>query len=95
MSRVYRNKEAYIGLLGECLKAKDDFNDIAYCRDHKGNEYLILSDIIGQIGMFEITGYSEERIFHTVAKVECGIEPSNIIVDPHKRLEIARLYRKL
>ena len=89
-----KNKIEYIGVLRQCLQAKEDFSDLIYCRDYKGNEYLIMYDIVGQIAMFNITGYTEERILQTVAKAICGIVPSNLVTERQKRLEIARLYRR-
>ena len=90
MSRVYYERKKYIGKLKECLNARDDFKDLSYFRNSKGEEYLIMSDIIGQVGMLDITGYCEAEILHCVAQIECGISPKNYITDKGKRLEIAR-----
>ena len=48
MKRIV-STDAYIGILKECLKAKNDFKDFKYYRSAKGEEYAVLSDIIGQI----------------------------------------------
>lgn len=93
MSRIYFNKKKYIDKLGECLAVKDDFGDMSYFRNSKGEEFIIVSDIIGQVGMLNITGYGEADILHCVAQVECGIAPKNYITDKAKRLEIAKAIR--
>lgn len=93
MSRVYRTKENYIGLLKACESARPDFGDLKYCRNHKGEEYLILQNLIGNTFMFDITGYSNAEIKHTLALIECGQKPKNFIKDTTKMYEIARLYK--
>lgn len=93
MSRIYRTKENYIGLLKACEAARPDFGDLKYCRNHKGEEYLILQNLIGNTFMFDITGYSNAEIKHTLAMIECGQEPKNFIKDTNKMYEIARLYK--
>lgn len=75
-----------------CLEARNDFKDIKYYRSAKGEEYCVLSDIIGNILILDITGYSEDRIFHSVAEVECGKVPRNAITDKAEMLKIARLF---
>ena len=95
MSRIYRTKENYIGLLKACEQARTDFGDLKYVRNAKGNEYLILSNIIGNVLMFDITGYSEVQIKHTLAMVECGQIPKNIISDTDLKMEIAKIGRKM
>lgn len=84
--------EAYIGKLKERLKAKDDFKDFKYYRSAKGDEYAVLSDIIGNILILDITGYSEDRILHCVAKVLNGETPVNAVLDRTERLKVARLF---
>ncbi len=91
MSRVYREKNSYIGLLKKCLQAREDFADLTYHRDAKGNEYLILTDIIGQVEMFDITGFNEEKILANICFIMCGNKPNNMITDLHERMRIARL----
>ena len=93
MSRMYFDKKSYVNKLKECFKARDDFNDLAYCRNSHGEEFLIMSDIVGQIAMLDITGYCEADILHCVAEIECGIPSKNYITDRAKRLEIARMMR--
>lgn len=94
MSRIYRTKENYIGLLRAVEMAREDFSDLKYCRNHKGEEYLILINIIGNVFMFDITGYDNAQIKHTLALIECGHKPTNYIDDKAKRTEIAKLYHE-
>lgn len=91
MSRTYLNKQNYIGILKACLSARDDFANLTYHRDAFGNEYMILSDIIGQVCMLNVTGYDHSKLFHNIAEIECGKKPVNLITDPTERLRVARL----
>ena len=91
MKRIV-STEAYIGNLKECLKAKDDFKDFRYYRSAKGEEYAVLSDIIGQILILDITGFAEEKILHCVAEVICGKVPVNAVTDRAEMLKVARLF---
>lgn len=92
MKRIV-STEVYIGKLRECLKARDDFKDLKYYRSAKGDEYMVMSDIIGQIVILDITGYSEDRLLRCVAEIICGEMPANVIHDREERLKIARLFR--
>lgn len=90
MGRVYNTKEEYIAMLKACEQAREDFADLKYCRNARG-EYMVLKNVIGNVYMFEITGYTEAQIKHTLALVECGIKPNNFIEDNKKRMEVGRL----
>lgn len=94
MSRIYRTKENYISLLKAVESAREDFGNLEYRRNHKGEEYLILTNIIGNVYMFDITGYSCSQIKHILSMIECGIRPANMIEDTKKRMEIAKLYAR-
>lgn len=91
MKRIV-STENYIGSLKTCLDARDDFKDLKYYRSAKGEEYAVMSDIIGQVLILDITGYSEDRILECVAQVVCGKVPRNAITDREERLKIARLF---
>lgn len=84
--------KAYIGVLNECLKAKDDFKSINYYRNSECKEYVVMQDIIGQTLMLDITDYSEAEILRCVAEVVCEEIPKNLITDNEERLKIARLF---
>ena len=91
---VIARKKQYIGLLKACLSARDDFKDLEYYRDNStAEEYLILTDIIGQICMLNITGQKEATIYHAVAEIECGKVPRNCITDKAELIRIAKLRR--
>lgn len=91
MKRI-ANRKRYIGALKECLSARNDFGSLDYVADIiSENEYLILTDIIGQVLMLNITGYNDAMIFHAIAEIECGKAPSNIISDKAEMMRIAKL----
>ena len=85
--------ETYIGLLGECLKARNDFKSFRYYRSASGDEYAVLTDIIGGVLILDITGYNRERILQNVAEIITGRMPSNAVTDRTRMLEIARLFK--
>lgn len=93
MSRLYRNKKEYIDNLRTVIDAREDFKDLAY---HKNpttqEEYLFLSDIVGRVFMFDITGMQNDQIYHVMAMVECGQKPECFISDPDKMMELGKLF---
>lgn len=93
MSRLYRNKQEYIDNLRTVIDAREDFKDLVY---HKNpttqEEYLFLTDIIGHVFMFDITGMKNEQIYHIMAMVECGHKPDCFIADPNKMMELGKLF---
>lgn len=91
MKRIV-STENYIGSLKTCLNARNDFKDLKYYRSAKGEEYAVMSDIIGQVLILDITGYSEDRILECIAQVICGKVPRNAITDRSEMLKIARLF---
>ena len=85
--------ETYIGLLGECLKARNDFKSFKYYRTASVEEYAVLTDIIGGVLILDITGYNRERILQNIAEIITGRMPSNAVTDRTRMLEIARLFK--
>lgn len=93
MSRLYKNKQDYIVILKAVIDAREDFKDLVY---HKNpttqEEYLFLSDIVGRVFMFDITGMKNEDIYHAMAMVECGQKPDCFISDPNKMMELGKMF---
>lgn len=93
MSRLYRNKKEYIDSLRTVIDAREDFKDLAYHRNPTTQEeYLFLTDIIGHVFMFDVTGMKNEQIYHAMAQVECGQKPECFISDPDKMMELGKLF---
>lgn len=93
MSRAYRNKQEFIDNLRAVMGAREDFKDLVYNKHPSSQEeYLFLTDIIGHVFMFDITGMRNEDIYHTMAMVECGQKPNCFISDPQKRMELGKLF---
>ena len=89
---IIARKKQYIGALKACLSVREDFKDLEYYRDSTtAEEYLIMSDIIGQVCMLNITGHNEANILHALAQIECGIVPRNCITDKAELMRIAKL----
>ena len=93
MSRTYRNKLEYIEALRQVLSAREDFKDLEY---HKHpatqEEYLFLSDIVGRVFYFDVTGLRNEDIYHSLAQIECGQKPQCYVEDPAKMYEIGKMF---
>ncbi len=93
MSRLYRNRMEYIEVMRLALEAKEDFKDLEYHRNSTTQEeYLFLSDILGRVFYFDITGMRNEDIYHSMAQIECGTQPDCFISDRRKMLEIGRMF---
>ena len=94
MGRNYATRNNHIKALNAVLSARDDFKSLELHRHYAtGEEYLILKDIIGDVFMFDVTGFSTASINHILAEIECGIKPSNLISDNKKKLEIAKMFK--
>lgn len=92
MSRLYWDKQEYIKGVAKVLEAREDFDTLEYVRSDKtGEEFVILKDIIGHVWVFNVTGFNEAQMFHTLAILECGYKPSNLIESSKKQMEVARL----
>lgn len=86
---MYWNKADFVKELDAVLGVKDDHKELKYYKRNDG-EWLTLSDIIGHIWYFDITGYDEARILQTVADVVAGHKPKNLIEDTSKLMCIAK-----
>ena len=86
---MYWSKADYVGELNKVLKAKADHKALNYYKNDNG-EYMTLSDIIGHIWYFDVTGYDEARLLQTVASVIAGKRPHNLITDTAKLMSIAK-----
>lgn len=94
MSRTYATRVNHIKALNTVLSAREDFKSLELFRHNAtGEEYLFLTDIIGHVFMFDVTGYTRASINHTLAQIDCGIKPRNLITDNAKKLELAKMFR--
>lgn len=89
---MYWNKADYVQALDEVLCAREDHKKLSYYKTNEG-EYLTLSNIIGNVWYFNITNYDEARILHTVALIEAGRKPNNLITDTATLMRIAKLVK--
>lgn len=93
MSRLYRNRMEYIEALRTVLEAREDFKDLEYHRNSATQEeYLFLTDILGRVFYFDITGLRNEDVYHSMAQIECGVQPQCYIFDKKRMLEVARMF---
>lgn len=90
-------RQDYIKALGNVLTVKEDFKRLEYYEIHNKEikkEYLSLHLLTGYVMMFDVTGYSEERIYHTLAMIECGQMPKNFVRDSKELIRIAKIIHK-
>ena len=93
MSRVYRNRKEYIESLKEVMSAKEDFKNLEYYRSSDSREeFLFLTDIIGRVFYFDITGLPNDKVYHSMAQIECGVQPDCFIADRKRILEVAKQF---
>ena len=85
-----RSKTDFISDLAKVLKVKEDFKKLEY-KKSTGKEYLFLSVITGHVFIFDITGFSDERIYHTLALIECGVRPRCQVTKTKDLIAIAKL----
>ena len=91
----YTTRENYIKALNYVLSAKENFKGLKYCRDSQTNEeYLIMSNVIGEAFVFDVTGITDAEMYHSIAVIEAGKVPSNFITDRKKLIDIGKRFNK-
>ena len=91
------SRQEYIKALGDVLTVKEDFKSLNYVEIHNkeiSKQYLQLKLITGHVIVFDVTGYSDERIYHSLAMVECGTMPNNHVTDTHELILIGKALNK-
>jgi len=87
-------RKQYIEALNFVLNARSDFKKMEYYRHNaSGEEYIFLTDVIGQVAMLDVTGYTDANIYHALAIIECGGRPRCYITDPQKRLALGKMFK--
>ena len=87
-------RKQYIEALNFVLSARDDFKKLEYFRHNAdGSEYLFLTDMVGQVAILDVTGYSDASIYHALAIIECGGRPRCYVKDQKKRLELGKMFK--
>ena len=87
----------YINALGNVLTVKEDFKKLEYYEIHNKQmkkEYLSLHLLTGYVLLFDVTGFSEERIYHILAMIECGQMPECLVRDSKEQIHIAKIIHK-
>ena len=60
-------RKQYIEALNFVLSARDDFKKLEYYRHNAdGSEYIFLTDMVGQVAILDVTGYSDASIYHEI-----------------------------
>lgn len=92
---MLNNKRDYVAMLGELLSVMDDFGSIEYANSYvTEQEYIKMSDTIGNVCFMNVTAFSESEILRDVCKViAAGDLPFSIITDTATKKKIAHLFR--
>ena len=87
-------RKQFIQALNVILSARDDFKRLEYYRHNAdGSEYIFLTDMVGQVAILDVTGYTDANIYHALAIIECGGRPRCYIRDQKKCLELGKMFR--
>ena len=90
-------REEYLKALGDVLTVKEDFKGLNYIEIHNkeiSKQYLQLTLLTGHVLLFDVTGYSDERIYHTLAMLECGNMPSNHVTNTKELIMVGKAINK-
>ena len=85
-----KNRVDFISDLAKVLACKDEFKGLEY-KQSSGKEFLFLSIITGHVFVFDVSGYTDERIYHTLALIECGVRPKSQVTEPKDLVAIAKM----
>lgn len=89
-----RDKRDFVEKLNDVFDVMDDFYEIKYaCSYVTEQEYLKVSDVIGNVVFMNVTAFSKSEILRDVCKVVAsGDLPFSIIHDTATKKKIAHLF---
>lgn len=88
-----KRRKEYLKDLAAAMSAKKDFNGMRYEKvAETSQEFIFISDLIGNTYFFDITGYSNESVYQMICLMEAGIRPNALVTDNDKKREIAELF---
>lgn len=92
---MLHEKRDFVHKLNDIFNVMDGFNSIDYtCSYITDQEYLKVSDTIGNVVFMNVTAYSESEILRDVCKiVASGDLPFSIIHDTATKKKIAHLFK--
>lgn len=94
MATAFQSKIEYIGVMKKALQALEDFDDLKhYKHNYNGAEYLALLTLSGDACWYDITGFSNAMILHTIAQIVDGKHPACQLTNRKEIMEIARQVR--
>ena len=96
---VNDEKKDYCQVLDAALAPLLDFESCEYCRnDITQEEYMRISDRLGAVAYFDITGMTRAEILKDVCKVvlldQARLAPDSVITDIHTKRKAADLFRR-
>lgn len=94
MDRMYAAKKAYVeNDLAAMLRPFEDFGRIEYARDAITNEeYVKLSEALGDVFFVNVTGSSEAAIGREVCRMALERNPEGLIRTKEKKRAVNRLF---
>lgn len=93
MSNTTMTRDDFIKAMGRVLAVKIDFEKLRYIElrgDEVHGDYITVQLITGDAFTFDVTNMSNEKIYRTLAFLECGHVPDNHITDNAKLIMIAK-----
>ena len=94
MDRMYADKKAYVeNDLARMLRPFEDFGSIQYARDAITNqEYVKLTETLGDIYFVNVTGSSKAAIGREVCRMALQAYPKGLIRTKAQKREVNRLF---
>jgi hypothetical protein len=92
-------KRDYAQVLDAALAPMMDFDSLEYCINNvTQEEFLRLSDRIGSVCYFDVTGMTCGEILKDICKVvlldQARLAPGSVITDIRKKRKVAEMFRR-
>lgn len=92
-------KKDYAQVLDAALAPMMDFDSLDYCINNvTQEEFLRLSDRIGSVCYFDVTGMTCGEILKDICKVvlldQARLAPGSVITDIRKKRKVAEMFRR-
>lgn len=98
--QIYTDKRDYVSALKAVLEPIQDFLDLMYARSYvTEEEYLKISDQLGNAAFLDVTGMTKAEMLKEVARVilldeiQGQFAPKSVVADIETKRKIAPLFR--
>ena len=95
IAKEFEDKRHFVDGLNEPLSAMREFASIEYAKNAiLDEEFIRITNTIGEAFYINVTGCSEEAILLEVARMLLGKVAHGFVTDRNKKLKIAPMFRK-